>query len=86
MKPAYALFAGVACQRKQNGKKLLAGTLAVGRRRTYPWEAAPDAQCNHNNVVGQTTVVEAYPEAELWLLICLAMSGDGFVSRAMRVL
>jgi len=87
---AYALRGVSVCQRKQNGKKLLAGTLA-GRRRTYPWGSGTRRpQCNHNNV-GQTTPVEAHPAGQsaygcydmlgnVWEWTACVPGYEGFVS------
>lgn len=63
---AYAWFAGKRLPTEAEWEKAASWDVATGQRRIHPWgEATPDThRCNHDNVIGQTTPVDAYPSGQ----------------------
>lgn len=60
---AYTRFVGKRLPTEAEWEKVACWDVAKGDRCIYPWgDTAPDNQkCNHNNAIGQTTPVDAYP-------------------------
>lgn len=63
---AYTKFVGKRLPTEAEWEKAAGWNVARGDRTTYPWgEATPDTEkCNHNNAIGQTTPVNAYPKGQ----------------------
>jgi len=60
MKQTYSRFVSV-CQRKQNGKSSQLGRSSWAASLSLETDAH---RCNHDNVVNQTTPVDAYPAGQ----------------------